>query len=232
MINDDEKSVGILFLSILDSKSTIEECIKKSGLTADKISTLISIPKFNKYFEKETNKELHITCKIDWICEEIGNQIKISDSESQILKETIDDKFLNHVTKYWEENGRIKRDFEIKNLSEWIISEYVFLSGFAMWFREKEKDNGTDLSSLLSSATGESVEASASIEFDQDRLRLVSEIPTQILEKIMNINPAGKIAYRSLDMAVMKAMSEGNPELAKKMKNETVRNKRSWWKFW
>ena len=51
MINDDEKSVGILFLSILDSKSTIEECIKKSGLTADKISTLISIPKFNKYFE-------------------------------------------------------------------------------------------------------------------------------------------------------------------------------------
>ena len=232
MINDDEKSVGILFLSILDSKSTIEECIKKSGLTADKISTLISISKFNKYFEKKTDKELHITCKIDWICEEIGNLIKISDSESQILKETIDNKFLNHVTKYWEENGRIKRDFEIKNLSEWIISEYVFLSGFAMWFREKEKDDGTDLSNLLSSATGENVEASASIEFDQDRLKLVSEIPTQILEKIMNINPAGKIAYRSLDMAIMKAMSEGNPELAKKMKNETVRNKKSWWKFW
>ena len=232
MINDDEKSVGILFLSILDSKLTIEECIKKSGLTADKISTIISIPKFNKYFETDTDKELRISCKINWIGEEIGNEIKISDSESQILKETIDDKFFNHVNKYWEENGRIKRDFEIKNLSEWIISEYVFLSGFAMWFREKEKDDGTDLSNLLSSATGENVEASASIEFDQDRLKLVSEIPTQILEKIMNINPAGKIAYRSLDMAIMKAMSEGNPELAKKMKNETVRNKKSWWKFW
>ena len=232
MINDDEKNVGILFLSILDSKSTIEECIKKSGLTVDKISTIISIPKFKKYFEKETDKELYITCKIDWLGEEIANEIKISDFESQILKETIDNKFLNHVAKYWEENGRIKRDFEIKNLSEWIISEYVFLSGFAMWFREKEKDNGTDLSSLLSSAIGENVEASASIEFDQDRLKLVSEIPTQILEKIMNISPAGKIAYRSLDMAIMKAMSEGNPELAKKMKNETVRNKKSWWKFW
>jgi len=186
----------------------------------------------NDLIEKETDKELYITCKIDWIGEEIANEIKISDFESQILKETIDNKFLNHVAKYWEENGRIKRDFEIKNLSEWIISEYVFLSGFAMWFREKEKDNGTDLSSLLSSAIGENVEASASIEFDQDRLKLVSEIPTQILEKIMNISPAGKIAYRSLDMAIMKAMSEGNPELAKKMKNETVRNKKSWWKFW
>ena len=232
MINDDEKNVGILFLSILDSRSTIEECIVKSGLSADEISTIISIPKFNKYFEKETDKTLYITSKIDWICEEIGNQIKISDSEAQILKEAIDSKFRNHVTKYWGENGKIKRDFEIKKLSEWIISEYVFVSGFAMWFREKERDDGTDLSSLLSNATGENVEASASIEFDQDRLRLVGDIPTQILEKVMNINPAGKIAYRSLDMAIMKAMSEGNPELAKKMKKETVRNKKSWWKFW
>ena len=232
MINDDEKNVGILFLSILDSKLTIEECIVKSGLSADEISTIISIPKFDKYFEKETDKTLYITSKIDWICEEIGNQIKISDSEAQILKEAIDSKFRSHVTKYWEENGKIKRDFEIKKLSEWIISEYVFVSGFAMWFREKERDDGTDLSSLLSNATGENVEASASIEFDQDRLKLVGDIPTQILEKVMNINPAGKIAYRSLDMAIMKAMSEGNPELAKKMKNETVRNKKSWWKFW
>ena len=232
MINDDEKSVGILFLSILDSKSTIKDCMNKSGLTADKISTIISIPKFNRYFEKKTDEELHITCKIDWIGDEIGNRIKISDSESEILKETIENKFINHVIKYWDENGETKRDFEIKNLPEWIISEYVFLSGFAMWFREKEKNKGTDLSGLLSSATGENVEASASIEFDQERLNLVSEIPTQILEKIMNITPAGKIAYRSLDMAIMKAMSEGNPELAKKMKNETVRTKKSWWKFW
>ena len=100
-----------------------------------------------------------------------------------------------------------------------------------MWFREKEKDDETDLSGLLSSATGEDVKASASIDFDQERLELVSEIPTQILEKIMNINPAGKIAYRSLDMAIMKAMSEGNPEFAEKIKKETIK-KKSWFRFW
>ena len=72
MINDDEKSVGILFLSILDSKSTIKDCMNKSGLTADKISTIISIPKFNRYFEKKTDEELHITCKIDWIVDELS----------------------------------------------------------------------------------------------------------------------------------------------------------------
>ena len=126
----------------------------------------------------------------------------------------------------------VQRDFELKSLSEWVISEYVFVSGFATWFREKEKDNETNLSSLLSNATGEDIEASANIEFDQDRLNLVSEIPTQTLQKLMSITPAGKIAYRSLDMVIMKAMSEVNPNLAKKMENDTVTMKKSWWKFW
>ena len=232
MISDDEKNAGVLFLSILDNKSTIEQCISKSGLTADKISNIISIPKFNKYFEKKTIKELSVVCKIDWISEEIGNLIKINALELKILKESVESKFINHITKFWNEGGTVKRDFEIRNLSEWIISEYVFLSGFAVWFREKEKNNETDLSSLLSSETGENIEATASIEFDQDRLKLVNEIPTQILQKIMNINPAGKIAYRSLDMAIMKVMSEGNPEFAKKIKSGTVMTKKSWWKFW
>ena len=48
----------------------------------------------------------------------------------------------------------------------------------------------------------------------------------------MNISPAGKIAYRSLDMAIMKAMWEVNPNLAKKMQNDNVETKKSWWKFW
>ena len=231
MTNDDEKSVGILFLTLLNSEATINNCIKKSGLTADKISTIISTPKFNRYFEKKTDEELYISSKVDWISDEIGHRIKINDSEAEILKESVQKKFINHVNKFWKEKGIIKRDFEIKNLPEWIISEYVFLSGFTMWFREKEKDDETDLSGLLSSATGEDVKASASIDFDQERLELVSEIPTQILEKIMNINPAGKIAYRSLDMAIMKAMSEGNPEFAEKMKNETIK-KKSWFRFW
>ena len=231
MTNDDEKSVGILFLTLLNSKATINACIKKSGMTADRISTIISTPKFNRYFEKKTDEELYISSKVDWISDEIGHRIKINDSEAEILKESVQKKFINHVNKFWKEKGVVKRDFEIKNLPEWIISEYVFLSGFTMWFREKEKDDETDLSGLLSNATGEDVKASASIDFDQERLELVSEIPTQILEKIMNINPAGKIAYRSLDMAIMKAMSEGNPEFAEKMKNETIK-KKSWFRFW
>ena len=51
MIGDEEFNIGILYLSVLDSKMSINECIAKSGLTADQISNIISIPKFQKYFD-------------------------------------------------------------------------------------------------------------------------------------------------------------------------------------
>ena len=232
MINRNEQNVGILFLSILNSKYTIEECIERSKLTSEEISNLISIPEFQKYFKKETENELLLSCEINWIGEELSEDIRISKSEKKILQENMKEKIISHISEYWRENGEVKRDFKTRTLPEWIISEFVFLSGFAMWFREKENDNETDLSDLLSKATGESVQASANIEFDQARLQLVNSIPTQILQKIMNINPAGKIAYRSLDMAIMKGMSDGNSDIAKKMKMGTMNNNKPWWKFW
>ncbi len=149
----------------------------------------------------------------------------------EIIEKTIQEKFIIHIAKYWKENGEIKRDFEIRSLSEWVISEFVFVSGFAMWFREKENEDKTDLSELLSKATGNNIQASANIEFDKDRLQLVSGIPTQLLKKIMNISPAGKIAYRSLDIAIMKGMSKGNSDIAERMKKETNKIK-PWWKLW
>jgi hypothetical protein len=33
-------------------------------------------------------------------------------------------------------------------------------------------------------------------------------------------------------MAIMKGMSDGNSDIAKKMKNSTVNNGKRWWKFW
>ena len=206
--------------------------MEKSSLSAEEISHIISIPECQKYFKKDTENELFLSCETDWISEEIANHISISKSENKILKESIKEKFIEHISEYWKDNGKVKRDFESKTLPEWIISEFVFLSGFALWFREKENDNEIELSGLLSKATGENVQASANIEFDQDRLKLVGSIPTQILEKIMNINPAGKIAYRSLDMAIMKGMSDGNSDIAKKMKKSTTNYSKPWWKLW
>jgi len=129
LISNNEKSLGVLFLSILGSKSTIGECISKSGLTADNISKIISIPEYEKYFVKSTDKELRISCRTKWISEDMSKNIRISKSETKILKEAIKKKFVKHVSKYWNDNGIVQRDFELKSLSDWVISEYVFVSG-------------------------------------------------------------------------------------------------------
>ena len=173
-----------------------------------------------------------ISCKIDWIGEHLKKKLNINDTETKILERIIDEKFIDHVTTYWNENGKVTRDLSIRNLPEWIESEFVFLAGFALWFREKESENETDLSELLSKATGDDVKATANIEFDQKRLKLVNEIPTQILQKMMNLSPAGKIAYRSLDMAIMKGMSNQNDKFATEMQNKIQEKRKSWWKFW
>jgi hypothetical protein len=49
---------------------------------------------------------------------------------------------------------------------------------------------------------------------------------------MMNLSPAGKIAYKSLDMAIMKGMSDQNDKFAKKIQKKIQEKKKSWWKFW
>ena len=46
------------------------------------------------------------------------------------------------------------------------------------------------------------------------------------------MSPAGKIAYRSMDVAVIKGISEGDDKYATKMKERTLLYQKPWWKFW
>ena len=46
------------------------------------------------------------------------------------------------------------------------------------------------------------------------------------------MSPAGKIAYRSMDVAIIKGISDGDEDYANKMKNRTLPQKEAWWKFW
>jgi hypothetical protein len=141
-------------------------------------------------------------------------------------------KFSKHATKYWSEDGKITRDLLSRTIGEWIESELSFLAGFSLWFREKELDGGLDLSTLISDAVGKNVSASGNIEFDRDRLELLKTLTTNALTAIKDMSPAGKIAYRSMDVAIIKGISDGDDNYANKMKDRTLVPKKSWWKFW
>ena len=83
-------------------------------------------------------------------------------------------KFPEHASNYWSEDGVISRDLEARNIGEWIENEICFLSGFAIWFREKEKDGEIDLSNLISDAMGEDVSASGEIDFNKERFEMLN----------------------------------------------------------
>jgi len=222
--------LGKLFLSLINITVTIEKASGISGLKIEKVAEIISSPFSEQFFSKDNNNELTIKCRYDWFSENLIQQLNLKKDEKKMLEDIIFTKLPSHLKKYWNEDGHVKRDLNSRTVQEWITSELAFLAGFCLWFREKETKGKIDLSMLISSATGDKVKASGEIEFDRERLELLRKLPSKTLTLLRDISPAGKIAYRSMDMAIIKGISEGNEDYANSMKERT--QTKPWWKFW
>ncbi len=224
--------LGKLFFSLIGDKYTVLEAKKRSNLDIEKIAELISTPGSENFFGKENTDELIIHCKYNWISKNISEKVSLRNKEIDELTNVIEEKLAEHVLKYWSEDNIVKRDLEVRTVGEWINNEISFLSGFALWFREKEKDGELDLSNLISEAIGENVSASGEIEFDTKRFEILKSLTSNALTVLKDMSPAGKIAYRSMDVAVIKGISEGDDKYATKMKERTLPYQKPWWKFW
>ena len=201
-------------------------------MSVEDIASLISGPGADSFFEKKGEEKLEICCKYSWVVQNISQKVKLRKGEIETLTNLLETKFAGHAKDYWTENGHVTRDLDYRTVGEWIENEICFLAGFALWFREKEKDGDFDLSALISEAVGQKVSADAQIDFDRKRIKLLAELPSNALSALRDMNPAGKIAYRSIDMAIIKGLSEGNDNYAMDMKQRTQKNQKSWWKFW
>ena len=201
-------------------------------MTVEDIASLISSPSSDSFFEKKRKDELEICCKYSWIAQNISRKVKLREGEIEILTNLLETKFTDHAKDYWTANGRVTRDLDHRTVGEWIENEICFLAGFALWFREKERDGDIDLSSLVSKAVGQEVSADAQIDFDRKRVELLTELPSNALSVLKDMNPAGKIAYRSMDMAIIKGLSEGDDDYAMDMRQRTQKSQKPWWKFW
>ena len=221
-----------LFISLIGNELTIEEASEISELSIEKVAELISEQDSLKFFKKKGETELKISCNYTWISKNLSKKIKLRNKEIEEIDSIMETKFPKHAEQYWSEDNRIARDLISRTLGEWIESELSFLAGFSLWFREKELDGNLDLSTLVSDAMGENVSASGNIEFDRKRLELLKTLTTNALIALKDMSPAGKIAYRSMDVAVIKGISEGDDKYATKMKERTLPYQKPWWKFW
>ncbi len=221
-----------LFISLIGNELTIEEASEISELSIEKVAELISEQDSLKFFKKKGETELKISCNYTWISKNLSKKIKLRNKEIEEIDSIMETKFPKHAEQYWSEDNRIARDLISRTLGEWIESELSFLAGFSLWFREKELDGNLDLSTLVSDAMGENVSASGNIEFDRKRLELLKTLTTNALIALKDMSPAGKIAYRSMDVAIIKGISDGDENYANKMKNRTLPQKKAWWQFW
>jgi len=224
--------VAQLFISIIGKKLTIEEVSKESELSVEQVAELISDQESLRFFKKEGEQELKISCDYSWISVNLSKKIKLRTKEIEEINIIMETKFPKHAGKYWSEDKKITRDLISRTLGEWIESELSFLAGFSLWFREKELDGNLDLSTLISDAVGENVSASGNIEFDRKRLELLKTLTTNALTVLKDMSPAGKIAYRSMDVAIIKGISDGDENYANKMQGRTLPQEKAWWKFW
>ncbi len=208
----------------------MEQAAEISGLDIEKIAEIISSPVSQQFFTRNNDDDLIISCRYDWFLDNLVKKINLRKDEENILKDIIYEKFPVHLERYWSEDGVVIRELDARTVEEWMENELSFLAGFSLWFREKEKKGEVDLSALVSNATGEEVKASGKIEFDKERLELLKGLPGKTMTALMEMSPAGRIAYRSMDMAIIQGLSEGDKKYANSMKERT--QNKSWWKFW
>ena len=199
-------------------------------MKTEEIAGIISSPISHQFFTRNTNDDLIICCKYDWFIDYILDSLNLRKDEAAILGKVIVEKLPQHLEKYWKEGGHIRRDLVSRSAEEWMQNEMSFVAGFSLWFREKETKGEIDLSELISDATGEEVKASGKVEFDRERLELLHNVPMKTITSLMEMSPAGKIAYRSMDMAVIQGLSEGDKNYASSMRERT--QPKSWWRFW
>ena len=154
--------------------------------------------------------------------------MRLRKHEWNLLEQRLRHQLGPHVEHHWSEEGTVTRDLDLRPAGEWVLNELSFTGGFALWFREHEQEGGADLSTLASQAAGAPVEARGELEFDRSRLELLEGLPQRVLRAMSNMSPAGKLAYRSLELAVMKGLAQGSPAVEQRMR-ETAR---PWWKFW
>mgnify|MGYP003967511549 FL=1 len=69
--------VAKLFISIIGKKLTIEEASSESELSIDRVAEIISNQESLKFFKKEENNDLKISCNYSWISENLATKIKL-----------------------------------------------------------------------------------------------------------------------------------------------------------
>ena len=221
--------VAQLWLALLSQPLELNTVAAATGLEPALVAKLATHPEATDFIAQATAGEvLELRARLGWLLERLHSKMRLRKHEWNLLEQQLRHHLGPHVEHHWSEEGTVTRDLDLRPAGEWVLNELSFTGGFALWFREHEEEGGADLSTLASQAAGAPVEARGELEFDRSRLELLEGLPQRVLRALSNMSPAGKLAYRSLELAVMKGLAQGDRTREQRMRGAA----RPWWKLW
>ena len=221
--------VAQLWLVLLPQPLKLNAAAAATGLEPALVAKLATHPEATDFIaQMASGEELELRARLGWLLERLHGKMRLRKHEWNLLEQRLRHQLGPHVARHWTEGETVVRDLDQRPAGEWVLNELSFTGGFALWFREHEQEGGTDLSALASQAEGAPVEARGELEFDRSRLELLEGLPQRILRALNNMSPAGKLAYRSLELAVMKGLAQGDQAREQRMRGAA----RPWWKIW
>ncbi|MDP6364092.1 MAG: hypothetical protein QF519_04310 [Candidatus Poseidoniia archaeon] len=221
--------VAQLWLALLPQPLELNAAATATGLEPALVAKLATHPEAADFIAQATaGEELELRARLGWLLERLHGKMRLRKHEWNLLEQRLRHQLGPHVARHWTKEGTVVRDLEQRPAGEWVLNELSFTGGFALWFREHEEEGGADLSALASQAAGAPVEARGELVFDRSRLELLEGLPQRLLRALSNMSPAGKLAYRSLELAVMKGLAQGDRTREQRMRGAV----RPWWKIW
>ena len=217
-----------LYLALLPQPLTVEDAAEATGLPAERVAALATDP-VNRAFLRTTtaDDELRFRVRFGWLVTRIAAEARLPRRDHQPLMARLSEALPGHVDRFWRVDGRVHRDLGERLLYRWLANEIYFLSGFALWFADYDKDEQVDVSMLASAALGHEVAATGTLDFDRERMALVEPLSPRLLRRLRDASPAGKLAYRSLELAVVSGLAQGDGEQVENMRRKTQRR---WWR--
>jgi len=217
-----------LYLALLPEPLTAEDAAEATGLTAERVAAIATDP-VNRAFLRTTtdDDELRFRVRFGWLVVRIAGEARLPRRDHQPLMTRLSEALPDHVDRYWRVDGRVTRDLGERSLYRWLANEIYFLSGFALWFSEYAEGEQVNVSMFASAALGQEVAATGTLDFDRERLKLVEPLAPRLLRRLRDASPAGKLAYRSLELAVVSGLAQGDGDDAETMRRKT---RKRWWR--
>ncbi len=147
-----------------------------------------------------------------WLIDRIVQEIRPGRKAIRQLHLQLNEALPGYARQNWLDNhGKVSPAMKERGVIDHIKVDLAMMCGFSLWI-ERHAPDAHDHQIDLSSIPGTEKEDRHKVRISnfqfpaQERLDLIHGLPTKVKKSLQKLSPAGEMAYRSLDLALQKAV--------------------------